>query len=60
MKKALSPLGAFAFLAVFSLTASAQTAQLTGTVSDNSGALFRERRNSHQYRHWRRSFERYE
>lgn len=39
MKKALSPLGAFAFLAVFSLTASAQTAQLTGTVSDNSGAF---------------------
>lgn len=39
MKKALSPLGAFALLAILRLSASAQTAQLTGTVSDKSGAF---------------------
>ncbi len=37
--KALYWLEAFAILAAFSLTASAQTAQLTGTVSDQTGAL---------------------
>jgi hypothetical protein len=36
--KTLTPLGAFAILAILSLSASAQTAQLTGTVSDKSGA----------------------
>jgi Carboxypeptidase regulatory-like domain len=39
MKKALSPLGAFPLLAIVSLSAFAQTAQLTGTVADKSGAL---------------------
>ncbi|HTB13431.1 MAG TPA: carboxypeptidase-like regulatory domain-containing protein [Bryobacteraceae bacterium] len=38
MKKVLSPLAAVVVLAIVSLSASAQTAQLTGTISDTSGA----------------------
>jgi hypothetical protein len=39
MKKVLSLLGAIAIVAVLSVNASAQTAQLTGTVNDKSGAF---------------------